>query len=337
MNHAAPVAQGSASFRLRWFNVIVTSLFVLAAIALVTVTIASFLGRYDWRFDLIAHFRPHLAIMALVFALSALIFSQKSVAFVGLVCCVVQLPVFFTSIPKPIDQAAGKKLKVMTINVLSSNTNHAALIRLIKEAQPDLLALQEIDWDWHETARDVAELFPYSSVPAHRRPADNLIYSRYPILDGHYDNPVIGGRKLRTRAIFTTIDVEGTEIEFINIHPSHPMSHRLWSSRNKYMEWVVEKIDNLPNGRRVVLVGDWNLSPWSPWYQDFMNATGLKDAAAMSYGEPTRHPRGFPEFYLLGVTIDHIAVSPDIAVLESDVGPDIGSDHRPVTAIIQLP
>ncbi|MEO1019258.1 MAG: endonuclease/exonuclease/phosphatase family protein [Pseudomonadota bacterium] len=315
-----------------------TTLIYIGAIILIAVNTASWLGRWDWRFDLISHFRPHLAIGSILFALVALLFVRYSASAIGFGLFVVQCYLLITVIPAPIATAAGSTLKVMTINVLNDNDRHHDLVSLVEREQPDLLALQEMDWTWAETARTLAKLFPFSTVPDHRHPPRNQIFSRFPIIENRMErSPAVDKRSGPTTALFTTLDIDGTPVEFINMHPSHPMSDRLWRWRNAYLNWISETLAMRPDNRPAIVVGDWNLSPWSPFYSEFMEKTGLRDAAALSYAEPTRHPRGFPELFLLGVTIDHIAVSPDIAVLSSDVGPEMGSDHRPVCATLRLP
>ncbi len=338
MTHVASLDQRTALPWLRWISLTVTTLIYLAALALVAVNILSLLGRFDWRADLVSHFRPHLAIGSLLFALCALFFLRYAAAGIGFVCCSVQLYLLLTAIPSPAVAATGQELKVMTINVLGENRRFQDLLRLVEQERPDILALQEMDWDWEQTARKVEKLFPHSTLPPHRHPPSNQIFSRFPIVDAKVQRLPPGAKQRGpTNAVLATLDIDGQPVDFINVHPSHPMSYRLWEGRNVFFDWIADRIAAAPSDRPVIVVGDWNLSPWSPWYTRFMERTGLKDAAALTYGEPTRHPRGYPGLYLLGVTIDHITVSPDIAVSSSDVGPDIGSDHRPVKAILHLP
>jgi endonuclease/exonuclease/phosphatase (EEP) superfamily protein YafD len=64
---------------------------------------------------------------------------------------------------------------------------------------------------------------------------------------------------------------------------------------------------------------------------------GLADAGG-GPGRPTRQPLLLaPHLSWLGSPVDHVAVSPDVAVLRYGVGADIGSDHLPVIVEVRLP
>jgi endonuclease/exonuclease/phosphatase (EEP) superfamily protein YafD len=82
----------------------------------------------------------------------------------------------------------------------------------------------------------------------------------------------------------------------------------------------------------VVLLGDLNLTPWSPRFRDLLDDAGLRDASMQLPFEPTwRAPLPF-----LGLAIDHVLTSPGLAVTCSRIGADVGSDHLPVIADIGI-
>lgn len=60
-------------------------------------------------------------------------------------------------------------------------------------------------------------------------------------------------------------------------------------------------------------------------------AGGLIDAAQSSWPAPTRHPDAPLDWSWLGIPIDHVLVTPGIGVTGYEVGPEIGSDHQPLT------
>jgi endonuclease/exonuclease/phosphatase (EEP) superfamily protein YafD len=64
----------------------------------------------------------------------------------------------------------------------------------------------------------------------------------------------------------------------------------------------------------------------------FMEQNGLRDSA-LGFG---LHPTWLSRWLPLGIPIDQILHSDAIAVLDRRVGPDVGSDHFPVTADIAL-
>jgi endonuclease/exonuclease/phosphatase (EEP) superfamily protein YafD len=79
------------------------------------------------------------------------------------------------------------------------------------------------------------------------------------------------------------------------------------------------------------VVGDLNVTPWSPTFRDLLQAPGLVDTAR------GRGLRGTWPVCLPGmrIPIDHCLVSGDLQVLDRQVGPGVGSDHFPVMADLQ--
>jgi endonuclease/exonuclease/phosphatase (EEP) superfamily protein YafD len=81
-----------------------------------------------------------------------------------------------------------------------------------------------------------------------------------------------------------------------------------------------------------ILLGDLNATLWSPTFVDLLSAGELVDSQPGQGYQPT-----WPD--VLGISlipIDHVLVSPDVAVLRRSVGPSIDSDHRPVIVEVGL-
>ena len=78
----------------------------------------------------------------------------------------------------------------------------------------------------------------------------------------------------------------------------------------------------------VIVMGDLNLTPWSPLFRDFLIAADLHDASRGHGLTPTwyRWP-----FFPFGLVLDHGLASQDIVCTKRAVQGDVGSDHRPVT------
>ena len=92
-----------------------------------------------------------------------------------------------------------------------------------------------------------------------------------------------------------------------------------------------DHLDSLANTSRliqgpVMLIGDLNLSTWSPYFDDLIKTSGLKDSRK-GFGIQATWPVKFP---LLRIPIDHCLVSPSVSISNWARGPDIGSDHFPI-------
>ena len=82
----------------------------------------------------------------------------------------------------------------------------------------------------------------------------------------------------------------------------------------------------------LVLAGDLNTSPWSPWFARLLRESGLRDSAD-GRGLHSSWPAGWP---LLWIPIDHVLASTDIRIQDRQTGADFGSDHYPVIVDFQV-
>ena len=78
----------------------------------------------------------------------------------------------------------------------------------------------------------------------------------------------------------------------------------------------------------LIVVGDFNASPYTPAYRGFVEAAGLATFRPF----PASYPAGPAEF---GIPIDHV-LARGARVTQLQALPTIGSDHRPATATVIL-
>jgi endonuclease/exonuclease/phosphatase (EEP) superfamily protein YafD len=92
--------------------------------------------------------------------------------------------------------------------------------------------------------------------------------------------------------------------------------------RNVYLERVASHCARIEGP--LLLAGDFNLTPWSPFYSDFIRATGLVNAAR---GRLATWPAWLGP---LGIPIDHALLRGSLSLVRIASGPDLGSDHLPL-------
>ena len=81
-----------------------------------------------------------------------------------------------------------------------------------------------------------------------------------------------------------------------------------------------------------MVLGDLNATAWCYAFRRFLRETGLKDSAR-GWGYQATWPTGFLP---LRIPIDHCLLSPDLKVLNRRIGPNVGSDHFPLTVELAL-
>ncbi len=242
--------------------------------------------------------------------------------------------------------ATGMPLRVATLNHLYSNQNTDAIITAIRAQNADVVALQELSQSVQQAAhQQLQSEYPYQILLPGRGSNGLGILSRYPLSNSTYLPGFTGLR--------TTLDLHGTPITLLNVHPSAPrvqlpdylpegslpiLQDYSTARRSNQITELLRVIDTI-SGPLVVL-GDFNTSDREPEYAEF--ARRLHDA----YRE-TQWGFGFtfPNKKRVGplitpfplIRIDYIwsraDVRPEYAWVECDNG---GSDHCMVIADLRV-
>ena len=86
------------------------------------------------------------------------------------------------------------------------------------------------------------------------------------------------------------------------------------------------------NNQPTIIVGDFNITPWSPYFNDFIQRSELLDTRKGLGVYPTWPKQIFP----LMIPIDHGLVSSDIKLHSFNRGPNFGSDHLPLILNVSI-
>ncbi|EMI19506.1 endonuclease/exonuclease/phosphatase [Rhodopirellula maiorica SM1] len=119
---------------------------------------------------------------------------------------------------------------------------------------------------------------------------------------------------------------DGDPIQLIATHPLPPMQKSTWQDRNRAFAGLAEQVQQ-QGSQRSIVAGDLNCTPWSYWFRRLREQSGLRESALGHGLHSTWNPTSLP---LPGLMIDHVLIGSRINVARHFVGPDIGSDHRPV-------
>jgi endonuclease/exonuclease/phosphatase (EEP) superfamily protein YafD len=229
---------------------------------------------------------------------------------------------------RPAD-TVGMPVRVLLTNVLTINRDFSSVRELIEQTHPDVICAQEIDHNWEAQFLQFKEHYPYhKSVPR----SDNFgigLWSRFPMSETR----ILELGDSTVPAIFARLDVNGTPVNLLTVHTLPPLLKAYADTRNT-------QIAALPriaaeSGKPLVIVGDLNITPWSPYFQDMIAQSGLH-SARQGYGLYATWPSNNAWFPAL-CPIDHILVTEDITVADLTRGPRIGSDHFPIWADLLIP
>jgi endonuclease/exonuclease/phosphatase (EEP) superfamily protein YafD len=301
--------------------------FLLASIGLILVSLAGYWGKLHLYLELAAHFKWQYLILSLCpfffFLLQFCFKSRQKLEKLGLIlsgfCLVINLgeilPWYFPHHWFNQD-IQGQELRVLLSNMDKYKDNSDRAIALIQKERPDII----------ETGFLPAFWLGDRGLSAETRFLDGtLILSHIPL-----ENPQIkslgGGRK----SLLANLQISGQLISLIAVHPSKATGQIYFEERNRQLEAIADYAATLKNP--VILIGDMNVTMWSPYYRDLIKKTQFQNVRAGFGILPT-----WPTFQpLLYIPIDHCLVSPDFQVLKVRRGPAIGSDHFPLITDLTL-
>jgi len=307
--------------------------FLLVAGALGYLALAAmslFPHRY-WAFETLSNLRVQFAWAGLLLAVLLLMLRPRllalPVAVMGTFCAHLALSVALP--PRQPVAAAAAKLRVMTVNIDFVTHDADRLVAIIKAEHPDILVMEE---DYPPVRRAIAERaggFLYHAE-AGIDPRAISIDSRYPLTDVHLESTDYVAHILTAKVAVPT--AQGTApVLVIATHPLAPIRRWKAAQRKKCLDYLGKRAGeaHVP----VILLGDLNLTPHSPYFSALEIAGHLIDTAKGRAPDPTWLMPVIP----FGLRIDHVLVSSGIAALGRHVTEGFGSDHRGVVVDLLIP
>jgi endonuclease/exonuclease/phosphatase (EEP) superfamily protein YafD len=304
------------------------STFLLAlAAAIFVATVLALAAPLGWPFELFVHFRAQYA--AAAFAVAAILFatgSPRASLLVTLLAAFNALPVLQRAQAGPPSGAcAGPGFTVVTANVQYGNHDSRRFLDWLARHPADLVVVQEVTASWAaELSR--LEAYPYRALLVREDAYGIGVLSRWPL--GSVQPEDFAGDGLPS--IAGRAQLAGRSLRFMGLHTHWPVSPGLARARDRALDSAAGSLT--AGDGPAVMLGDLNATAFSPAYENFLRASGMRDVALGSRWEPT----WMAGFWPLALRIDHVFVSPGLCVEAAEVGPAIGSDHRPVLARLRF-
>ena len=281
------------------------------------------MGRLWWRFELMSHFRVQYAVVLAALTAPFLAGRRfKSAILPGAVALVnlsLILPLY-VPVERPAPADGAPPLRALSINLLARNLAHEKVLHLVQETKPDTVLFLEVNSNWMDALELLRAEYPYGKARPREDNFGIALFSRIPLedvrieYDPHAEVPAIVAR----------LDTAGRAMTLIGEHTVPPVSRRAARLRDQQMNALADLVRRQEGP--VVVIGDLNMTSWSPAFRDFVRDSGLRDSRK-GFGVQPTWPTGNP---LLRIPIDHCLVSTDVAVLHREVGPHVGSDHYPL-------
>jgi endonuclease/exonuclease/phosphatase (EEP) superfamily protein YafD len=319
--------------------------------AIATLTLLSMLSsQYGWPLylEIFSHFQLQYAILILLLLCVLWATRSKSLFLTGLLLwaivfaqvapwCFPAPQVLLPQIFSP--QLSNQQLstpkssgfRVFSANVNTQNTRYEQVLSLVRKESPDLAIFMEVSDPWVAQLNTLSDILPYSFGQANPYNSGLVVFSRNQLI-----NPSLEFFDLKGPAsVLAGLEINAQRVFLVATHPLPPSKPTFFNLRNQQLAQVNRHIKTLTSSP-VLLVGDLNLTMWSPYYRKLIEGTGLKNARTGFGILPSWPTAGtYPPLpslspLLFSIPIDHCFHSPTLQVRNIRTGPANGSDHRPL-------
>ncbi|MDQ7027751.1 MAG: endonuclease/exonuclease/phosphatase family protein [Anaerolineae bacterium] len=228
-------------------------------------------------------------------------------------------------------------ITVLTHNIFGDNTDTEAIINLIRSADADIVAMQEVNYTMAEAfERQLSTEYPYQALhPQDVSVQGMVVLSRFPIVDDTYWQYDWLRTPLAHERLLIEVSAEQSIVVY-NSHPTHPgmndsAFNPSWRSRELAAIYERTQAETLP----IIWLGDFNMPHLSDDYQQITQS--FEDVyQRVGWGMGWTFPVTLRLIPLL--RIDYIFISHEFEAMESVLlDSSGGSDHLPLTATIALP
>ncbi|HEY5761350.1 MAG TPA: endonuclease/exonuclease/phosphatase family protein [Steroidobacter sp.] len=292
--------------------------------------LGALLSRLAWPFDLFSHFRVQYAALFVLFACVLMVLRRFRIAVaaaVGFGVSVVPLLPYAVGEPVPSAVASTREetFRLLSFNVWFRNRDMARVAEYIESSNADAVVLLEL------TQRQAAALVPLlPTYPHHQMQTGRMgaaVFTKWPVLSADSVPLSQSGSVTAARVM---LDWRGTPVNVLGVHLMWPMGSYNSKARNQELDTLVafSKAQRGP----LLIAGDFNLTPWSEYFSDALEQSGLHDAA-LGFGLGRSWPA---QFAPVGIRIDHCLLSRHWTAQSTRIGPDLGSDHLPLVADVML-
>lgn len=214
-----------------------------------------------------------------------------------------------------------RRLRFLIANVLMTNHNVGQFLHLIREHQPDIIALAEPDHYWEENLREIEGEYKYAIKCPIENTYGMLLYSKLPLTEQE-----IRFRVEQDIPSFTCC-VELRTGETFELHCIHPKPPNVGlNTENRDAELILVAREVKDKQKAIIVTGDLNDVAWSHTTRLFLRLSGLLDPRVGRMFCNTFHAH-YPIFRW---PLDHLFHSRAFRLVRLQRLPRTDSDHFPV-------
>jgi endonuclease/exonuclease/phosphatase (EEP) superfamily protein YafD len=296
--------------------------------------VAGFFGRLHPALDSFAHFRGHLAVLIILFAVPLLagVFWRQGLAAIAFGVAAIMTMSGASFLPglgsvqaafHPRDEASPV-YRLLHMNVRFDNSEPERILSLIGRLRPDVVTLNEVSVMWREKLSLLSSAYPYRIVcEVDIRPGGVAILSLRPFVQPNAARCTDDGR-----FAVAGIDFGGRPVEIGTLHLPWPwpfdQSHQI-EQRSGDLRLMAET---------AILAGDLNATPWSAAAARIAQSGSMTPVGPVG---PSWLHRKLPErLRFAGLPLDQVFSKGGVIVHSARTLETAGSDHLPVLVEFSL-
>lgn len=227
--------------------------------------------------------------------------------------------------------SAKDQVGLMVANVLMKNRQPQEFLNIVKNTDPDMLLVMEVDQWWLDQLKPVTKVYPYKMESPFHNAYGMALYSKFPMKER--DVRFFNHQKVPSFHVRVSLP-SGEDFRFHAVHPVAPFPSSEYPDNVGYKEVALVKTgqmvakDSIPS----LVAGDFNDVSWSDTSGLFEKKGELNNV---------RLGRGlFNSFSaksnIMRWPLDHFFVSEEFGVVRLERLPKFHSDHFPMYARLQL-
>lgn len=290
-------------------------------------TMLGTLGTFHWFLELLSHFVVwHAMVTSLAIVQFSIIRRWRWAAVACVLFCLQASIPLRWYLPPPARPEISN-CRVLLANVLSTNTNKQAFLDLVAATSPDVICVQETDDAWAAALKSLEKEYPLNSIVPR---SDNFGIAFYTRLSGRMSG-VLFQTEHDVPGLAATVEIAGRHVSILDVHTVPPLGSLMARRRNDHYQSIRAWFE--AQSTPAMLLGDLNLTMFSPEYGRFVEGLGLRNARN-GFGPLGTWPTWIP---FARLPLDQCLVRGDIDVVRCAVGPEIGSDHLPLVVDLFIP
>lgn len=328
------------------YNGISTALFWLTLLSLTAFLLSQLLGRSVWQLELFSHYVPHVAILTLLAAivypcrakssdLYARLYRSRLIRIAFLIVatlllgwCLTPLSLIIPTFSTSQDNSEDNAIRIAYQNVNIANKAAEQTLKQLTQFSPDVLILIEAGGDvWQASTQQLSKQYQRHCGVDQASPFAMQVFV------GNQTKQLTqeenGKANIMPRC--EIVELSGYALAKVYLadgrviyaaHPPPPINRNLARDRNRYVNELAVMIKN-DVSESILVVGDFNLSGFSPIYRDFIG-----DSSQNNSGLHRATLSGLPTWLPFAIGIDQILVKGNSQQATSKPLGWQGSDHR---------